>query len=327
MSGSSARLDDLAARLDRVDATLARLANRWRPRGLSWAVQPAYAGFVATAPRAAHNGVVRRILLGAVLVAAVVSVAVPAGSSATKHEKPYSIKLTIKGQGEIEVGTTGLVRCTSAAATEVICREGTIKVGTAKHLSLRAVAASGWKFGSWKGCHSTRNSCKLSLPHKGQVTANFVTSGNRLDPYPLGWAVPLTEGDGVGWRMTVNSANLNANAEVEAVNGHVPPPAGQQYALVNLTLTLRYGGPIQLRDFTMGRLLAETLKHAYLTAECPAPSPDLTGAVTVNSGQTETGNLCFPIFTKDAGNLMLTATDEVSTSNRTTAQTLWFALH
>src|SRR6202035_3208624 len=100
------------------------------------------------------------MLLGVVLVAALVSVAVPAGSSATKHKRPYSIKLTIKGQGEVEVGRTHLVRCIAAAATAVICHEGAIKVGTGKPLSLRAVAASGWKFGSWKGCHSTTNSCK-----------------------------------------------------------------------------------------------------------------------------------------------------------------------
>jgi len=269
------------------------------------------------------------MLFGAVAVAALVSVAVPAGSSATKHKKAYSVKLTIKGQGEIEVGRTGLVRCTAALETEVICHEGAVKAGTGKHVSLRAVRASEsgtWTFGAWKGCRSTTNICKLSLPHKGQVTATFVTLGNRLDPYPLGEEVFLTE-DNVGWRMTVNSATLNANAQVEAVNGNVPPPAGQQYALVNLTLNVLYGGPTQLRDFTIGRLLAAGKKHAYLTAECPAPSPDLTNAITLNSGQTETGNLCFPIHTTDANKLMLQATDEVNIPNAEIPETLWFALH
>ena len=76
----------------------------------------------------------------------------------------------------------------------------------------------------------------------------------------------------------------------------------------------------------MGRLLAETLKHADLTAECTAPSPDLTDAATVNSGQTETGNLCFVIATNDASKLMLTATSEVNNSNSSSDETLWFAL-
>jgi hypothetical protein len=273
-------------------------------------------------------GLVRRILLGVVLVAALVSVTVAAGSSATRHKKPHSIKLTIKGQGEVEIGRTHSVRCTAPAATEVICHQGAIKVGTGKHLSLLAVAASetGWRFGAWKGCRSTTNTCKLSLPHKGEVTATFVTPGNRVDPYRLGTAVPLDEGN-VGWGMTVNSATLNANAQVEAVNGNVPPPAGRQYALVNLSLTLRYGGPVQVKDLTMGRLLAETLKHAYLTADCTAPSPDLAEAGTVNSGQTQTGNLCFSIFTTDASKLMLTANSEVNNSNASSSETLWFALH
>ncbi len=130
-----------------------------------------------------------------------------------------------------------------------------------------------------------------------------------------------------GWRMTVNSATINANAQVEAVNGNVPPPAGHQYTLVNLSLTLLNGGPIQLQDFTVGRLLAETRKHAYLTGECTAPSLDLTNAGTINSGQTETGNLCFVIFTTDASKLMLTANDEVTTAYGVAAETRWFALH
>jgi hypothetical protein len=125
--------------------------------------------------------------------------------------------------------------------------------------------------------------------------------------------------------MTVNSATINANAQVEAVNGNVPPPPGHQYTLVNLTLTLLNGGPTRLEDFTMGGLLTEGHNHAYTTGDCTPPSPDIS-AGTVNSGQTETGNLCFVIFTTDASKLMISADDEVTTAYGIADETRWFAL-
>jgi hypothetical protein len=199
----------------------------------------------------------------------------------------------------------------------------TIKVGAGRHLSLRAVAASGWKFASWKGCHSTTNPCKLSLPHTGPPTATFVPPGNRLNPYPLGTPVTWSHPSNAAWRMTVNSAIINANAQVEAVNGNVPPPAGQQYTLVNLSVTLLSGSPTP-RNYFLGGLLAATRKWASIPNQsCTPPSPDLGSAATVNSGETETGNLCFLIFTSEAPKLMLTANDEKGVP----AKDIWFALH
>ena len=189
--------------------------------------------------------------------------------------------------------------------------------------------ASGWKLWRWSGaCRGSAASCSLRVKARrfGFVTATFVPPGDRLNPYQRGTAVTLADPADTSWRMTVNSATLNANAQVEAVNGNVPPPAGQQYAVVNLSLTLLNGGPIQLKDFTMGRLLAYAHNHDYLTGECPSPSPDIS-AETINSGQTATGNLCFVIFTTDASKLLLSANDEVTTPYGVTAETHYFALH
>ena len=63
----------------------------------------------------------------------------------------------------------------------------------------------------------------------------FVPPGARANPYPLGTTVRL---DGA-WRLTVNAAALDADAQVDGLNP--PPPAGSQYALVNVSLT--YVGP------------------------------------------------------------------------------------
>ena len=103
---------------------------------------------------------------------------------------------------------------------------------------------------------------------------------------------------------------------------NVPPPAGQQYTLVNLSVTLLSGSPTP-RNYFLGGLLAATRKWASIPNQsCTPPSPDLGSAGVVNSGQTETGNLCFLIFTSEASKLMLTADDEKGVP----AKDLWFAL-
>jgi hypothetical protein len=124
--------------------------------------------------------------------------------------------------------------------------------------------------------------------------------------------------------MTVNSATLNANAQVEAVNGNVPPPAGQQYTLVNLTVTRLNGGPAPI-NYLLGGLLAGGTAKGWAVPDqsCMPPSHDLGNAGTVNSDQTETGNLCFLNFTSQASKLMLTALDEKGVP----ARNIWFALH
>ena len=222
--------------------------------------------------------------------------------------------------------------CRASFPASSHCRH-TFHFRKGRRIVVKESPASGWKLWRWTGaCHGSAASCSLRLKARrfGFVTASFVPPGDRLNPYPLGTPVTLNDpvhNDPVnlGWRMTVNSATMNTNAQVEAVNGNVPPPAGHQYALVNLTLTLLNGGPIQLKDFTMGRLLTEAHNHDYLTGECTPPSSDIS-AGTVNSGQSETGNLCFVIFTTDASKLELSANDEVTTAYGTAAETRWFAL-
>jgi hypothetical protein len=169
----------------------------------------------------------------------------------------------------------------------------------------------------------TAGAAATTLTLRGPSTASNAKTGPN-HPYPLGTPVTWDHPHNVSWRMTVNSATLNANAQVEAVNGNVPPPAGQQYTLVNLTVTHLNGAPAPI-NYLLGGLLAGGTRKGWAVPDqsCTPPSHDLGNAGTLNSGQTETGNLCFLNFTSQASKLMLTALDERGVP----ARNFWFALH
>lgn len=276
-----------------------------------------------------HETIGHARLVGLLVTAgAVVAVLVASSASALTKPRTVALHVTVNGSGTVRVPGNPAFTCHASFPTSSHCRH-TFSVRKGRRIVLRESPASGWTLWRWSGaCRGSAASCSLRVRARrfGFVTASFVPPGDRLNPYSLGTPVTLDDPAGTGWRMTVNSATLNANAQVEAVNGNVPPPAGQQYAVVNLSLTLLNGGPIQLKDFTMGRLLTYAHKHDYLTGECPSPPPDIS-AGTVNSGQTATGNLCFLIFTTDASKLLLSANDEVTTAYGVTAETHYFKLH
>jgi len=178
---------------------------------------------------------------------------------------------------------------------------------------LKESPASGWKLWRWEGaCHGTGASCSLRVKARrfGFVTASFVPLGDRLNPYPLGTAATLTG----GWQLKVNSALINADAEVEAVidpdsglPANPPPPAGAQYTLVNVSMTYLGGGSSYLDDFLAFGVEAEGAGSAgYDVYGCEPPPVDLSSVGEVFSGKTVTGNLCFEIASNDAPSLLLT---------------------
>jgi hypothetical protein len=270
-----------------------------------------------------------RVVGRSIAAAAVGGLLAASSASAVTAPRTVALHVTVNGSGTVRVPGNPAFTCSASFPGSSHCRH-TFQVRKGRRIVLKESPASGWKLWSWTGaCHGSAASCSLRVKARrfGFVTASFVPPGDRLNPYPLGMPVPLSDPANTGWRMTVNSLTPNANAQVEAANGNVPPPPGHQYAVVNLSLTLLNGGPIELKDFTMGRLLTEAHNHDYLTAECTAPSPDLTKANSISSGQTVTGNLCFVIFTTDARKLELSANDEVTTAYGVAAETRWFALH
>jgi hypothetical protein len=157
----------------------------------------------------------------------------------------------------------------------------------------------------------------------GFVTASFVPPGERLNPYRLGTAAPLTQ----GWQLKVDSEILNADSQVEAVTDQYgdhlnpSPPAGAQYTLVNVSMTYTGGGTRSLPGYLSSGVQAVGAGNAgYNVSGCTPPPLDLSVDYTpVSSGQTVTGNLCFEIASKHAAKLMLTAYGK-------TGLAVWFAL-
>jgi hypothetical protein len=175
-----------------------------------------------------------------------------------------------------------------------------------------------------------------------------VRLGGLRNPYPLGTALTLNR---PGWRLRVNSAILDANAQVEAVtdqNGDLvnpPPQVGWQYALVNLTVTnegLGAGSPayffqgpsldppgIGLVENTPGGTTSIVRGAPEQTCVAPpldlnTPNPlDPNASNQVAPGESETGNLCFEIGSPHASTTLLYALSGVHEY----FSTQWFALH
>lgn len=72
-----------------------------------------------------------------------------------------------------------------------------------------------------------------TIEETGLPTAAEAPSSSQENPIPLGTEVEVA----AGWNLKVNSAELNANASVSAVNQYFVPDPGNQYVLVNVTIT------------------------------------------------------------------------------------------
>jgi hypothetical protein len=264
------------------------------------------------------------LLVGSwVAVSGLVGPSVVSDASAVTAPRTVALHLTVNGSGTVRVPGNPAFTCQASFRTSSHCRH-TFQVRKGRRIVLKESPASGWKLWKWTGaCHGSAASCSLRVKARrfGFVTASFVPPGDRLNPYPLGRAVDL----GDGWRLEVNSATINADAEVEAVTDqygdHVnpPPPAGAQYTLVNVSMTYTGGGSASLGDYlySYGNLDAEGAGNApYQVGYCTPPPVDLSAVGQVLSGQTETGNLCYEIASDDASTLLLSGTAFVN----------WFAL-
>ena len=156
------------------------------------------------------------------------------------------------------------------------------------------------------------------------METSFVPPGDRLNPYKIGTTHKLNG----GWQMKVNSATLDATAEVEAVtefgqHPNPPPPPGAQYALVNASMTLMGppGVSADLFDIVNGTIYVAGKGNSGSGVDhiCTPPGTDLATVGQTNSGQTVTGNFCFEINASDARTLIL--------HSQYRDQPVWFALH
>jgi hypothetical protein len=251
---------------------------------------------------------VRRSRLVGLLVAGAGAVAVPIASSASAvaAPRPVELHLTVNGSGTLRVPGHPAFVCHAHFPTSAHCRH-TFYVRKGQRIVIKESPASGWKLWRWSGlaCHGSAASCSLRVKARrfGFVTASFLPPGDRLNPYPLGTAGTLQN----GWRLKVNSATLNADAAVEAVDNQPPPPAGAQYTLVSVSMTYQGSGSSSLPALGLVGVLAEGAGNVgYNVGGCLPPPLDLgSDFAPVSSGQTVTGNLCFQIASKDAASLLL----------------------
>lgn len=269
-----------------------------------------------------RNGRGVRLVGWSVAAAAVVVLLVASSASAAKRPPVVALHLTVNGSGTLRVPGHPAFICRASFPTSAHCRR-TFYVRKGRRIVIKESPARGWKLWRWEGnCHGTAASCSLRVKARrfGFVTGSFLPPGDRLNPYPLGTPVQL----GQGWKVKVNSAIINADAQVEAINGNVPPPAGAQYSLVNLSMTYTNGGSGDLGFFAQSYLVTEGAGNAGYAADyqCATPAPDLGVAGQVFSGQTETGNLCFLIASNDASTLLLNGPPTADDAQ----VPIWFAL-
>ena len=204
-------------------------------------------------------------------------------------------------------------------------------------VALREVPTRGWKLTTWGGgCHGASATCSLLLATRRHVKATFVPPGDYLNPYRLGREMKLN-----AWRLRVDSASLDADAQVEAVvdpstgkPANAPPPPGMQYTLVEMTLTyLRRGssrGPLEA--YVRSQLVTESGENGevvYYPADlyCRAPPIDLgsVGSRAV-SRRSITGYACYEIPSSSASRLLLRPLVFVR-KNGLPFRNVFFALH
>lgn len=276
----------------------------------------------------------RSLVVVCLLTALVILAAGRAGSGMASAAKASTVtlKLTLSGAGTVKVSGKSTIRCELYASGAMNTCHHTLHVKKGSSMTLVATASTFQKLGPWKGaCKGTVPRCKLRMTRNKRVTATFIRPsypGARSNPYPLGSTVTLTG----GWQFKVNSATLNATAEVEAVKDqhgnpvNPPPAAGNQYALVNATVTYVGADPSYLGERIKSDLLAEAdhdLNPYYPDDQCTPPPLDLGSVGEVTTGQSATGNLCLEITSSDAPTLMLGG--YVTMGQNT--DLFWFALH
>jgi hypothetical protein len=77
------------------------------------------------------------------------------------------------------------------------------------------------------------NSADSGSGDSAETTTAEAPSSTQANPIPLGTDVEVA----AGWNLKVNSAELDANATIAAVNQFYTPDPGNQFVLVNVTIT------------------------------------------------------------------------------------------
>ena len=120
--------------------------------------------------------------------------------------------------------------------------------------------------------------------------SNSADAGTRENPFPLGTMISSSD-----WDAVINSVNLSANDQIAAANSfNDPAPEGQQYALVNVTVTYK-GADSSIPSFVQIDYVTAT-GEVISTWDSFVVAPEPTfGGGELYAGGTSTGNLAFLI--------------------------------
>jgi hypothetical protein len=131
------------------------------------------------------------------------------------------------------------------------------------------------------------------------------TRGSRANPYPVGANILLPKGH--GWKLRVNRSVANGTHLVLAASKHnFPPPTGEQYFLINLTMTYTgKGSDSPFSAFELSAVGGTGLTYTTLNDGCGTPPKALNDFKKVSTGRKLTGNVCFRVRQQDARTLML----------------------
>ncbi len=171
-----------------------------------------------------------------------------------------------------------------------------------------AVAAIGVAvFATLGEASTTKSSTSNPAPNAGQTSGSSASSGpssSKSAPIPMGTPVEVAK----GWKVQVNSANLNANAQLAQANEFNKPQAGEQFVLVNVTITNVGSRPDAALTNVKLSLLPPSGVAVSGVSSCFVSAPDkLDEMAQMQPGATQTGNVCFSPKVADVANSLLLA--------------------
>lgn len=154
---------------------------------------------------------------------------------------------------------------------------------------------------------TSKGSSSNPAPNAGQTTGSSASGGassSKAAPIPVGTAVEVAK----GWKVQVNSAVLNANAQLAQANQFNKPQPGEQFVLVNVTIT--NGGTTPEAAFTNVKLSLLPPSGVAVSglSSCMVSAPDAIDQMAqMQPGASQTGNVCFSPKATDVANSLLLA--------------------
>jgi hypothetical protein len=139
--------------------------------------------------------------------------------------------------------------------------------------------------------------------------------GSRSNPYRIRTVVRPPDGE--GWKLRVNRSIPNATRSVLKWNKfNVPPRAGDQFFIINITLAYSGGGfDIPFAPTRLSAVGRSNITYTVTTDSCGGIPGALHFRSRVRSGRGVTGNICFSVSKADVRGLLLMYESEFS-SNR-----------